>query len=149
MFLQWFLSHSCKQRSPTTYNHCLYTVQTMLNFAAGSFSYKIILIWLGSSLSTREDVAGPMFTCCCRLGRIVDIQLVRIRGTSITMCLLIIMWWLRCSKNLAKSMRTISITVLTLSMSVYNSCRSCTKDLVSVLTYLGTVGRFRGDDSCV
>ncbi len=43
MFLQRFLSHSC--------NHCLYTVQTALNFAAGSLCFKITLIWLGSSLS--------------------------------------------------------------------------------------------------
>ncbi len=34
-----------------TYNHCLYTVQTTLNFAAWSFCCKITLIWLGSFLS--------------------------------------------------------------------------------------------------
>ncbi len=34
-----------------TYNHCLYTVQTALNFVASSFCCKITLIWLGSSLS--------------------------------------------------------------------------------------------------
>ncbi len=31
--------------------HCLYTVQTVLNVAAGSFCCKITLICLGSSLS--------------------------------------------------------------------------------------------------
>ncbi len=36
---------------PEVTNHYLYTVQTVLNFAAGSFSCKITLIWLGSSLS--------------------------------------------------------------------------------------------------
>ncbi len=41
VFLQWFLRNSCNQRSPTTYNHCLYTVQTVLNFAAGSFCCKM------------------------------------------------------------------------------------------------------------
>ncbi len=53
VFLQLFLSYSCNQRSPTTYNHCLYTVQTALNFVASSFCCKITLIWLGSSLSVQ------------------------------------------------------------------------------------------------
>ncbi len=40
------------QLQPEVANHCLYyTVQTVLNFAAGSFCCKITLIWLGSSLS--------------------------------------------------------------------------------------------------
>ncbi len=32
-------------------NHYLYTVQTALNFTAGSFCCKITLIWLGTSVS--------------------------------------------------------------------------------------------------
>ncbi len=32
-------------------NHCLYTIQTALNFAASSFCCNIILVWLGASLS--------------------------------------------------------------------------------------------------
>ncbi len=52
VFLQWFLSHGCNQRLT---NHCLYTVQTALNFAAVSFCCKITLIWIGSSLSVLSD----------------------------------------------------------------------------------------------
>ncbi len=33
------------------YNHCLYTEQTALNFAARSFCYKITLIWVDSLLN--------------------------------------------------------------------------------------------------
>ncbi len=50
MFLQRFLSHRCNQQDNSTYNHCLNTVQTGLNFAAVNFCCKISLIWLGSSL---------------------------------------------------------------------------------------------------
>ncbi len=39
------------QLQPEVANHCLYTVQTVLNFAAGSFCCEITLIWLGSSVS--------------------------------------------------------------------------------------------------
>ncbi len=39
------------QLQPEVANHCFDTVQTVLNFAAGSFCYKITLICLGSSLS--------------------------------------------------------------------------------------------------
>ncbi len=39
------------QLQPEVTNHCLYTVQIALNFAAGSFCCKITLIWLGSSRS--------------------------------------------------------------------------------------------------
>ncbi len=39
------------QLQPEVANHCLYTVQTALNFAAGSFFCKITLIWQDSSLS--------------------------------------------------------------------------------------------------
>ncbi len=39
------------QMQPEVVNLCLYTEQTVLNFAAGSFCCKITLIWLGSSLS--------------------------------------------------------------------------------------------------
>ncbi len=68
MFLQQFLSHSCNQRSPTTYNHCLYTVQTVLNVAAGSFCCTITLIWLGSSQSVPRliqllPVNWPLYYC--------------------------------------------------------------------------------------
>ncbi len=41
-----------------SYNHCLYTVQTGLNFACGSFCCKITLIWLCSSLSA--DISSQM-----------------------------------------------------------------------------------------
>ncbi len=39
------------QLEPEVANHCLYTVQTALNFAGGDFCCKITLIWLSSSLS--------------------------------------------------------------------------------------------------
>ncbi len=39
------------QLQPEVANHCVCTVQTVLNFAANSFFCKITLIWLGSSLS--------------------------------------------------------------------------------------------------
>ncbi len=43
------------QLQPEVANHCLFTVQTALNFAACSFCCKITLICLGSSLSVRMD----------------------------------------------------------------------------------------------
>ncbi len=54
----WGISHKCNQQDNSTYNHCLYTVQTMLNFAAGHcFCCKIPLVWIGSSLSARPLVS--------------------------------------------------------------------------------------------
>ncbi len=50
--LCFYSSYSCNQKDNSTYNHCLYMAQTMLNFADGSYCCKIILVWLGSSLST-------------------------------------------------------------------------------------------------
>ncbi len=74
---------------------------------------------------SQDDVSNPILTRCCLLCRKADIQFVRIGGTSIFMSLLIIMWWLRWSNALAKSMRTIFTTVCKLSVAVYHSCRSC------------------------
>ncbi len=46
------------QLQPKVTNHCLYTVQTVLKFAPGSFCCKITLIWLGSSLSVLIVIEG-------------------------------------------------------------------------------------------
>ncbi len=48
------------QLQPEVANHCLYRVQTVLNFAAGSFCCKITLFCLGSSLSIDTTRTAPV-----------------------------------------------------------------------------------------
>ncbi len=79
-FLQWFVNHSCNQQNNYTYNHCLYTVQAVLNFAAGSFCCKITLIWLGSSLSVYKlYYSFQASQHCCNLIRFFNHTLTHIR----------------------------------------------------------------------